>query len=257
MNTQAPELIVTVAHAVATITLNRPHKMNALSTSLRRELRDAFESLADNDDVRCVVLTGAGERAFSAGADMSEVGTRTAMQRRAMYEIEPSTVIRRFAKPVIASIRGYAVGGGLELASACDIRLASADSQLGYPEIGHGWIPAGGGTQTLPRLVGMGRAMELILTGRRIDAAEALHLGLVDFVYPPEELAAATSALAAKIASAPLGALVLAKSAMRASENTGSDVGHMVERELGALTYTLEGRAEAIERFTNRQKGSK
>lgn len=254
MNTIDTDVRYEVADGVATITLDRPDKLNAMSTQMRRRLRERFDAAAEDDEVRCVLLTGAGERAFSAGADLSEVGTRGPMQRRAMYDHEPATILRRFPKPVVAAIRGYAVGGGLELACACDIRIASTDAKLGYPEIGHGWIPAGGGTQSLPRLVGMGKAMELVLTGRTIDSEEALRIGLVDFVYPVDEFPDAAEKLTKRIASANLGALLLAKSALRMSENVGSDAGHLYERELGALAYTLEGRAEALERFHTRSK---
>jgi enoyl-CoA hydratase len=248
-----PVLLV-IEGGVATVTLNRPGQLNAINKAMRKAFREAFDEIAENEAVVAVVVRGAGERAFSSGADLKEIGKRTPMQRRAVTAEEPSSIIRACQKPVIAAMRGYAFGGGLELAMACDIRIAAQNAVFCFPEITHGWFPAAGGTQALPRLVGMGKAMELILTGRRVDAAEALAIGLVNTVLPDTEFEAGINAMAGKIAGYKLGALILAKAALRMSERAGSDIGHLYEQELGALTYTLEGRAEALAAFADRSK---
>jgi enoyl-CoA hydratase len=248
--TDSPALL-SVDAGVATVTLNRPAQLNAINRAMRQAFRQAFDTIAADQAVRCVVIRGAGERAFSSGADLKEIGKRTPMQRREVSTEEPSAIVRACGKPVIAAIRGYAFGGGLEIALACDMRLASDSAIFCFPEITHGWFPAAGGTQTLPRLVGMGNAMEMILTGRRVAAAEALTMRLVNAVHPDAELDAATRAIAAKIADFKLGALVLAKAALRMSERATADVGLLYEQELGALSYTLEGRDEALSAFVD------
>jgi enoyl-CoA hydratase len=247
-------VLLTIERGVAKVTLNRPKQHNAINRAMRLAFRETFAGLAVNDEVKVVVVTGSGPRAFSSGADLKEIGNRTAMQRRSVTTEEPPPTIRAFQKPVIAAIRGYAFGGGLELAMACDLRVASDNATFCFPEITHGWFPAAGGTQMLPRLVGMGKAMELILTGERFDAAEAKKMGLVNTVFSDAEFDAGVTALARKIAAHRLGALVLAKAAMRMSEKAGTDVGLLYEQELGALTYTLEGRAEALTAFADRSK---
>jgi enoyl-CoA hydratase len=249
-------VLVEIADGVASITLNRPRQLNAINRAMRLAFRQAVESAAADEAVKVVVIRGAGERAFSSGADLKEIGNRTPMQRRTVATEEPSTVVRACDKPVIAAIRGYAFGGGLEVAGACDIRIASDNAVFCFPEISHGWFPAAGGTQFLPRLVGMGKAMELIFTGRRVSAAEALEMRLVNSVHPDASFDAAVKELASSIASHRAGALILAKTALRMSERSGSDVGYAYEKELGALSYTLEGRQEALSAFANRKSGN-
>ncbi len=245
-------VLLAVADGVATVTLNRPRQLNAINRAMRAEFRAAFERIAADEAVVVVVLRGAGERAFSSGADLKEIGNRTPMQRRVVAAEEPSSIVRACQKPVIAAIRGYAFGGGLEIALACDIRIAAESAVFCFPEIGHGWFPAAGGTQALPRLVGIGKAMELILTGRRFDAAEAAAMRLVNAALPDAAFEAGVSAMARQIAGHKPGALMLAKAAIRMSERAGSDIGYLYEQELGALSYTLEGRAEALAAFAAR-----
>src|SRR5215207_1891580 len=218
-------VLLDTADGVATVTLNRPAQLNAINRAMRHAFREAFATIASDDAIKVAVIRGAGERAFSSGADLKEIGDRTPMQRRIVAAEEPSTLVRACQKPVIAAIRGYAFGGGLEIALACDLRVASENAVFCFPEITRGWFPAAGGTQILPRLVGMGKAMELVLTGRRMDAAEALGNRLVNSVVADTELDGATAALARSIAGHGLGALVLAKAAMRMSERAGTDVG--------------------------------
>ncbi len=179
-------IAVETADAVATVTLNRPDVLNAMNNPMRQELHDAFTRLAADRDVKAILVTGAGGRAFSAGADIREfleppVPTAFREERR---RLDFRAVMDRCPQPIIAAIRGFALGGGLELALACDIRIAAEDAMLGLTEVNLGIIPGGGGTQRLPRLVGRGKALEMILTGMRVPAAEALRIGLVERVVP-------------------------------------------------------------------------
>src|SRR5919202_5583100 len=178
---------------VALITINRPAKLNALNIRTRAEGAAALDELRGDESVRVVVITGAGEKAFVAGADISEFEGRTAVtQRDVMTARSLFTAVDSFPKPVIAMINGFCLGGGCELALSCDIRVASETARFGQPEINLGIIPGGGGTQRLTHLVGESRAMELILTGEMIDAQTALQIGLVSRVVAHEELAEET-----------------------------------------------------------------
>lgn len=239
-----------VRERIALVTMNRPEKLNAINDDMRGRFVEVFEEIERDDAVKVVVLTGAGPRAFSAGADLNEAGKRTAYQRRNVARRDPANLARACSKPVIAMLHGFVLGGGAELATSADIRIASTDTVIGYPEIKHGWLPAGGGgTQSLPRLVGMSRAMMLILTGRNVDAAHARELGLVDEVVESGELLEVTWNLAREIASHRLRALILAKAALRMTERAALDVGLEYERELATLTYYFEDRQEAIKAF--------
>src|SRR3982751_3279660 len=178
-------LLVEQRERVAIITINRPDKRNALNIKTREEGAAALDELAQDDSVRVVVITGAGDKAFIAGADISEFAGRTAvMQRSVMLGRSLFTAIDSFPKPVIAMINGYCLGGGNELAMACDIRMANENAKFSQPEINLGIMCGGGGTQRLPRLVGEGRAMEMALTGDMIDAPTAEKFGLVNHVFP-------------------------------------------------------------------------
>src|SRR5882724_8353922 len=178
---------------VAIVTINRPDKRNALNIKAREEGAALLEELHSDDSVGVVIFTGAGDKAFIAGADIAEFAGRTSItQREVMMGRSLFTAIDTFPKPVIAMINGYCLGGGCELALACDTRIASETASFGLPEINLGIIPGGGGTQRLTRLVGEGKAMELILTGAIIDAQTAFALGLVNTVVPAEELDART-----------------------------------------------------------------
>lgn len=234
---------------VGTITLNRPRQHNAINAEMRDAFRGAVEDLTADDAVRVLVLRGAGGKAFSSGADLKEIKNRTPMQRRAMTVDEPALVVRACPKPVIAAIEGYAFGGGLEIALGCDMRIAAANAVFCFPEITRGWFPAAGGTQTLPRLAGMGMAMELILSGRRFDAAEALRIGILNAVHPEADFDAAVADYSGLIGRNNLDALILAKSALSMAARSNIDAGLAYERELGALSYTLEGRAAALAAF--------
>jgi enoyl-CoA hydratase len=190
--------------AVAIVTINRPQVLNALNSQTVDELRRAILDLKHDDSVRAVILTGAGEKAFVAGADINElaVQTPTAGREHALTGQHVFDLVENMGKPVIAAINGYALGGGCELAMACTLRLAADTAKLGQPEIALGLIPGYAGTQRLPRLVGKGRAMEILLTGTPIAADEALRIGLVNRVVPAAELMTSARALAHQLAGA-------------------------------------------------------
>lgn len=224
---------------LAFVTLNRPDKLNALNSQVVGELIEVTEGIEKDDDVRVVIITGAGDRAFSSGSDLSELQGITALQLR--QRIESPNIIRKLSKPVIAMIKGYALGGGLELALACDIRVASEDAKLGFPEIRYGWLPAGGGgTQVLPRLVGEGMAMMLILSGRFISATEAKQIGLIEEVVSPDKLVSETEKLAKDIAEKPLEVLRLGKEAIKAWGHTNFEVRLNYETALNAICFAMK-----------------
>jgi enoyl-CoA hydratase len=196
-------LLIDRDQAVATITINRPKVLNALNTQTLDELRRAILELKHDEGVRAVVLTGAGEKAFVAGADINElaVQTPTGGREHAITGQHVLDLIERMGKPVIAAINGYALGGGCELAMACTIRIASETAKLGQPEINLGIIPGYAGTQRLARIIGRGRALELLLTGDQITAQEAHRLGLVNRVVPAADLMPQAKTLAASLAA--------------------------------------------------------
>ncbi len=239
---------------VAVLTVNRPDKLNALSQQLRDDALAALAELERDDAIGAVVLTGAGEKAFIAGADIGEFEGRAPFdQRHAMRSPRIFDVMASFPKPVIAMINGYCLGGGMELAMSCDLRIASETARFGQPEINLGLIPGGGGSQRLPRLVGMGHALRLILSGEMIPAAEAKEIGLVEMVLPAEELRAKTLELAARIAAKSALTLRIAKEAVRASERLAIEEGLLYERDLFCLAFSTEDKAEGVKAFLEKR----
>jgi enoyl-CoA hydratase len=209
-------LVLEKRERVAIITINRPEKRNALNIKTREEGAALLEELRSDSSVGVVVFTGAGDKAFIAGADIAEFAGRTSMmQRDVMMMRSLFTAIDTFPKPVIAMINGYCLGGGCELALACDIRIASETASFGQPEINLGIIPGGGGTQRLTRLVGEGKAMEMILTGEIIDAKEAERIGLVVRVFPHNKMMGEVLKIADRIAAAPFLSVRHAKALVR------------------------------------------
>jgi len=194
-------LLVETSGAVLTVTVNREKALNALNRATLGELEAAFAAAKADDSVRAVIVTGAGPKAFVAGADIRELKENTPLSAKAIARRgqELFTSIERLGKPVVAAINGFALGGGLELACACTFRTAAKNALLGLPEVKLAVIPGYGGTQRLPRLVGIGRAMEMILTGEPIGAEEALRIGLVNHVYEPAELLPKTREIVARI----------------------------------------------------------
>ena len=249
-------IVVERGDRVATITLNRPDVLNAQNNPMREELMAVFAALKSDEEVRAIVVTGAGERAFSAGADIKEflepsVPTRLREQRK---RLDYRALMDRCPQPIIAAIRGFALGGGLELALACDIRIAAEDAQLGLTEINLAIIPGGGGTQRLPRLVGRGKALEMILTGARVPAAEALRIGLVERVVPAAELMPAARALARTIADKAPVALRYAKEAVVSGLALPLADGLRLENDLATLLRTTEDRAEGARAFVEKRE---
>ncbi len=240
---------------VATLTINRPDKLNALNIETRGRMVQELDELAKNDDIRVVVITGAGDKAFIAGADISEFEGRSPVdQYRVMTDSSVFLAVDRFPKPTIAAINGFCLGGGCELAMACDIRIASEKAKLGQPEINLGLLPGGGGTQRLPRLVGMGAAFKLLYTGDFIRADEALRIGLVDEVVPAGDVAARAKELAEAIAAKSPVALRLIKQAVRTSMRTPLDEGLRQEVSLFALAFASEDMKEGVDAFLNKRK---
>ena len=248
-------LLLERAGRVAIITINRPDKRNALTIKTREEGAALLEELRRDDSVGVVVFTGAGDKAFVAGADIAEFAGRTAMtQREVMVGRSLFTAIDTFPKPVIAMINGYCLGGGCELALACDIRIASETASFGQPEINLGIIPGGGGTQRLTRLVGEGKAMEMILTGEIIDAQTAFGIGLVNHVVPADQLRTTTMEIANRIADKSPIALMLAKEAVKIASRSTLDEGLRREVDLFALCFSTEDKNEGVSAFLEKRK---
>ncbi|MEK7248630.1 MAG: enoyl-CoA hydratase/isomerase family protein [Chloroflexota bacterium] len=223
---------------IAWVTLNRPEVLNAINMQMRDELWDMLHAVRDDPEVRCVIFRGAGDEAFSAGADISEFGTSPSYveARRARRERDLWWFMMTLEKPLIAAIHGYALGAGIELPMACDIRIASADARIGLPEVSLGYIPSAGGTQTLPRLIPPGVAMQMILTGDPIDAQTAYRYGLVQRVVPRDRLYEEVESLARQIIARPPHLAALAKRAIH--EGAELSLGQAI-----ALESTLAERA--------------
>jgi enoyl-CoA hydratase/carnithine racemase len=243
------------ADGIATITLNRPDVHNAMNDAMRRELTQCFEGLATDDAVKIIVVTGAGDRAFSAGADIREfVAPLVPVQfREHRRRVDFRQAMDRCPQPILAAIGGFAFGGGLELALACDIRIAAAGAQLGLTEINLAIIPGGGGTQRLPRLVGRGKALEMILTGARIPADEALRIGLVERVVPTGDALKAATELARAIATKAPVALRYAKEAVVKGLELPLADGLRLEGDLSTLLRTTEDRVEGAKAFLEKR----
>ena len=225
---------VSIEDGVARVTLTRPHVMNAVNLQLRAEIIDFARELDADPSVAVVVITGEGDRAFCAGADLKERGQRSVQQlydERRFFRNRWVNSVASMAKPTIAAINGYCLGGGFELALQCDLRIASDNATFALPEVGLGFLPGAGGTQRLPRAVGLQKAKELIFTGRRFDAHEAERLGIVLRVVPRAELMAVAMDLARSIARQPRMSLIQAKIALNASQETMLSGGLQAENE--------------------------
>lgn len=223
---------------LAWVTLNRPDVLNAINMRMRDDLWEIVHAVRDDPDVRAAIFRGAGDRAFSAGADISEFGTAPSLAeaRRARRERDLWGFMLRLEKPLVAAIHGFALGAGIELPMCCDVRIASEDARIGLPEVSLGYIPSAGGTQTLPRLVPPGVAMQMILTGDPIDAATALRYGLVQAIVPRERLYAEAEEIARRMAAQPEVAVAFAKRALAASAELSLDAAVRVESKLAIQT---------------------
>lgn len=247
-------LIVSREDRIGVITLNRPEAMNALNSKMVTELVQALDGFEKDDGVRCVVLTGS-ERAFSAGADIKEMAGITAVQMTMTDHFLPLwNKAGKYPKPIVGALSGYVLGGGLELAMSCDVLVASETAQLGQPEIDIGVIPGGGGTQRLTRAVGKSKAMEMILTGKRMGADEAKTLGLVSRVVPKEAYLAEAKKVANEIASKSPVAVKLGKMAINKAFEMGLSDGLDFERELFFLLFASEDKDEGMKAFLEKRK---
>ncbi|MBA4536807.1 enoyl-CoA hydratase/isomerase family protein [Bacillus aquiflavi] len=240
---------------VAIVTLNRP-PVNPLNTQVFQELLALFAELEVNDEVRAVVLTGSGEKAFVAGADINEMANLDLAGVHKMNKISRTvfTKIETLTKPVIAAINGLALGGGLELALACDLRISSDKAKFAFPEVGLGIIPGGGGTQRLQKIVGQGIAKELLYFGEMFDAQRALSLHIVNKVVPADEVLSTAKDWAKKLASKPPIALQMIKTAVNAGGNTDIESGLTIESACFVNAFSTEDRKEGLQAFVEKRK---
>jgi len=245
---------VDVSESVATLTIDRPDVKNALDLETVNQVREALRRLEADASVGVLIITGAGETAFVSGADINDIRARGRDEGLAAINSSLFAEIERFPRPTIAAVNGYALGGGCELALACDIRIASDTAKFGQPELGLGIIPGAGATQRLPRIVGMGRAKHLILTGDVIDAKQALEIGLVTAIAPPGQLQIRARELAKRVLrQGPLAAR-LAKVALNASARVDMDSGLLIETLAQALCYSSEDKLEGTSAFLEKRK---
>ena len=238
-----------------TLTINRPQAMNALDAATMRALLEAVTTTASTPEIRCVILTGAGERAFVAGADIAAMVGLGSWQARAFTELGHAVAdaMEGLPVPIIAAVNGFALGGGCELAVACDFIYASTTAKFGQPEVNLGLVPGFGGTQRLPRRIGVARARELLYTGELIGADEALRIGLCNRVFEPGELLPRARATATVIAGKPRLAIADAKRALRRSEELSLRAGNELESQLFAGLFATEDRREGMQAFLEKR----
>lgn len=243
---------VSINEGIAVVTLTRPQVMNALNIQLREEIMQLAQALDADPDVSVIIFTGSGDKAFCVGADLKERGKRTTDEmynERRFFRGRWVNAIANIAKPTIAAINGYCLGGGLEVALQCDMRIASDNAKFGLPEVTLGFLPGAGGTQRLPRAIGLQKAKEMILTGKHIDAAEAERLGIVLRVVSRSELMPAAMALAQSIAKNPRIAVMQAKVAINASQETMLSGGIQAENEAWLPCMLSDAWKAKLERF--------
>jgi enoyl-CoA hydratase len=260
--TASPAAALTLANvlyekkgAIAYVTVNRPKVLNALNTPTWKDLRTAFEDARDDTAIRGVILTGAGNKAFIAGADIGELAHVAAFEaeQSSRFGQEVLDLIENLGKPVIAAVNGFALGGGCETAMACTIRLAVDTAKFGQPEVTLGLVPGGGGTQRLPRLVGKGRALQLILSGEMISAQEAYRIGLVNEIVPAADLVTRAEAILNKIASNAPIAVKFALEAANKGLETSQDEGLLLEASYFGLCAATEDKKEGTSAFLEKR----
>jgi enoyl-CoA hydratase len=249
-------LIVERTKGVATLTINIPQRLNALNSQVLTELECVLYDLNLDATVKAVVLTGAGDKAFVAGADIKEMATMTAHEGH-QFGLKGQRVmmlLEKMTKPVIAAVNGYALGGGLELALACDFIYASTNAKVGFPEVTLGIMPGFGGTQNLARLIGPNKAREIIYTGKMIDAARACAWGIVNEVFTPEELLTKAQEAASVIAGAASLGVAFAKDAITNGLNMGKEDGFRYEAALFGVLFATEDQKEGMDSFVEKRK---
>jgi len=249
-------IIYEKSEGIATITLNRPEALNAFSKEVVEEIMHALDDVKNDEGVRVVVLTGAGEKAFSAGADIKAMVGMTALKARELSLMGEKLCLafENLEKPVIAALNGYALGGGLEVAMSCDIRIASENARVGQTEINIGLIPGWGGTQRLTRLIGRTKAKELVFTGRMIDAKTAEQLGIVNMVVPPDKFKETVRQFATELASKAPAAIRVAKALINKGADISLDSALALEREGFGVVASTEDLKEGVSAFTEKRK---
>ena len=249
-------ILFSVEEGVATLTFNRPKALNAMNSQTMAELLSAVTVCKTDEAIKVLVLTGAGDRAFVAGADIAQMQSLRPQEALAFMELGHETLrqMEIMPKPVIAAVNGFALGGGVEISMACDIRFASEKAFFGQPEILIGLIPGWGGTQRLPRIIGMGRAKELILGGAQINAQRAYEIGLVNRVFPPEELMPETQKFARKLEGMPGFALKMAKHSINFGYDLALDNACRIETECCAQCFSTDDQKEGMKAFLEKRK---
>lgn len=249
-------LLVELENGIAVITINRPKSLNALNSETLAELGDIAAEIEKSKEVKVVILTGAGQKAFVAGADISEMVNATPQEGRAMALLAADTFkkFENMPQVTIAAVNGYALGGGCEISMCCDIRIAAENAKFAQPEVNLGILPGFGGTQRLPRLIGKGRAKELIFTTDQIDAQEAYRIGLANKVVPQEDLLNYCKEMAAKIMSKASFGVTLAKQAINTGMDTDLDSGLKLEANLFGLAFSTHDKAEGMQAFLEKRK---
>ncbi|CVK20234.1 short-chain-enoyl-CoA hydratase [Sporomusa sphaeroides] len=243
-------------NGIGMITLNRPKALNALNSELLTELNGLLDEIAQDDSVKVVIITGSGDKAFVAGADIAEMQNISPLEGRAFGKFGQAIFnkLENIPQPVIAAVNGFALGGGCELAMACDIRIASDKAKFGQPEVGLGIVPGFGGTQRLPRLIGKGRAKELLYTADMINAEEAYRIGLVNRIVAAEELLSTAKELAEKIMARAQAAVQLCKAAVNTGMDTDLESGIAYEAEVFGLCFASADQKEGMSAFIGKRK---
>jgi enoyl-CoA hydratase/carnithine racemase len=242
------EILVSVSGHIAEIVLNRPQKHNAVTREMAARLRDICAEADRDEDVRVILIKGAGERAFSSGSDLNALAqypSAWAFRNRVVYE----NVVRNIKKPVIAALKGWVLGGGGEMALAADIRVAGRSVKIGFPEVTRGWVGGGGASQMLPRLVGYGQAMRLLLSGEPVGADEAFRLGLVEYLVDDAEVDSTARALCMKIAGFSPVAVQSVKTSVRMALSSSLEAGLRYENEMNTLCFSAGDHMEGIKAF--------
>jgi enoyl-CoA hydratase len=249
-------LLFAVEDGVAIITFNRPKALNAMNSETMKELYDAVIRCKNDETIKAIILTGSGEKAFVAGADISEMKDLRPKEALAFMELGHETLraLETLPKPSIAAVNGFALGGGTEISMACDMRFASETARFGQPEILIGLIPGWGGTQRLPRLVGMGRAKELIMGGGQIDAKRAYEIGLVNQVFPADQLLDAAKKFAKKLAGMPGFAIKMAKHSINYGYDLSLDNANRLETECCAQCFSTDDQKEGMAAFLEKRR---